>query len=110
MKSKIVSINPLENVQNLFKTANNLLLESNKAYKEALEATLNILNDNFKGTSINNLTNNTDFYTLPEVCNLMNVPKTTVYSWIKNKKIPFSKPTGRLIFNKMEITNFLLNK
>ena len=110
MKLKKEAINPIENIFSMYEASNNLILEANALSKKALNATIEMIKHLQTEISINKVIDSTDFYTLPELCSLLKVNKATVYYWIKISKIPFHKPTGRLIFYKTEITNFLLNK
>ena len=51
-----------------------------------------------------------DIYTTEELSKILKVAKSTIYKWIQQKKIPFTKPnSGKVIFHKHQISEFLNN-
>ncbi len=47
------------------------------------------------------------YLTLPEVCDLTGLSKSTVYQYTFNKQIPFIKKSGKLLFDRSKITSWL---
>lgn len=47
--------------------------------------------------------------TIEETSVLLRVKISTLYSWVHNKKIPFKKLNGRLIFVYAELIEFVMN-
>ena len=51
-----------------------------------------------------------EVYNTEELSKILKVAKSTIYKWIQQKKIPFTKPnSGKVIFYKYQITEFLNN-
>jgi len=59
---------------------------------------------------INNLLapDNGDIYDMDQLAEILKVSKSTLYKWVKDDKIPFTKPnSGKIFFYKHQITEFL---
>lgn len=47
------------------------------------------------------------FLGVNDVATKMGVTSQTVYNWVRNKKIPFSKPVSKIYFDEEEIENWI---
>jgi len=48
-----------------------------------------------------------EFLTVPEVAKLLRVTTFTIRSWILQRRIPFIKPAGRILFNRAAVNQWL---
>jgi excisionase family DNA binding protein len=53
---------------------------------------------------------NTKYLCLEEVSKMLNLAKSTVYSYVGNNKIPYIKLGGKLLFNETDLTGWLDSK
>jgi len=47
-----------------------------------------------------------EFLTIEETSSLLRVTKSTLYTWVHQRKIPFRKHGGRVVFNKQELDDW----
>ena len=95
----------LEESNNQFQSGFSL---HNKAILKLLEATAgtDTKTENLIDTLVS--PGYSEIYTTEELSKILKVAKSTIYKWIQQKKIPFTKPnSGKVIFYKYQITEFL---
>jgi excisionase family DNA binding protein len=46
--------------------------------------------------------------TIEEAANYLHIPKTTLYQYTSQRKIPFSKPGRSLLFRKTDLDDFVM--
>jgi len=107
MKTEKNSLNPYENICNLFESSNNLILEAQRMQRKASEAMLSLIKNIDNTYAEKTLTNINDFYTIDEVCTTLNVSKSTIYNMIRSKIIQSNKISGKLLFSKIKISYYL---
>ena len=57
------------------------------------------------------LFNNQEFLTVNDVCKMTGLSRSTIYTYVNEKKIPYYKPTGKNLFFKPEdIKNFIMDE
>jgi len=45
--------------------------------------------------------------TIEETSNLLKIKKNTIYAWVHNKKIPYIKMGGKLVFSSEKLNEFI---